>query len=105
MSGPRGNAEASSLSAIFPEFNACSLANIVGTLAHWLTLDAVPLRLVAELLEEEAAAVLAAEDLPAGQLARPHHLGAGGRGGAENLPDAGPAAGLQHLRGQWPTGP
>ena len=70
-----------------------------------LTLDAVPLRLVAELLEEEAAAVLAAEDLPAGQLARPHHLRTGGRGGAENLPDAGPAAGLQHLRGQWPPGP
>ena len=74
-------------------------------LVPWLTLDAVPLRLVAELLEEEAAAVLAAEDLPAGQLARPHHLGAGGRGGAENLPDAGPAAGLQHLRGQWLPGP
>ena len=63
-------------------------------LVPWLTLDAVPLRLVAELLEEESAAVLAPEDLSAGQLARADHLGAGRGRGPQNLSDSRSPPGL-----------
>ena len=62
-----------------------------------LTFYAVSAGLVAELLEEESAAVLAPEDLSAGQLARADHLGAGRGRGPQNLPDPGPTPRLQHL--------
>ena len=60
-------------------------------------LNAVPLWLVSELLEEELAAVVPPQYLPAGQLAGPDHLTAGGRRRPQDFPDAGATPRLQHL--------
>ena len=60
-------------------------------------LNTVSLWLVSELFEEQFAAVLPPQDLPAGQLAGADDFTAGGGRRPQDFPNAGTSPGLQHL--------